>query len=487
MVVKKIVVGNLEENCYLIIKDKSCIIVDPGDEFHKIDEIIKKLSLNVVAVLITHAHFDHIGALEEVLSVCTKIKLGQKVVNITKEHENIIEDKAREMADNGMQVIALASKTNCLNDSLEKDMVFIGFVAFLDPAKKDVKATLKNLASIGVRTKILTGDNPYATKNICNLVGLRTDNIMLGKDIDLLSDRELKEKIEDVSVFARMNPLQKERIVRLYKELGHVVGYMGDGVNDAPSLATADIGISVNSATSIAKEASDIIILKQSLKVVYDGVIEGRRVYGNIIKYMKMALSSDFGDVFSIFIASIFLPFLPLLPIQMLIQDFLYDFSQIAIPYDNVDKEFLLKPKKWDTKGLGTFMNVMGPVSSIIDVFAFLAFWFILGYNGVAYETYFQTAWFVECLISETLIIHFVRTAKIPFVQSKPSPMLFVLTMVTIIGTILAPIVLHNVTAFHFEILPLKYYGIIAGLTVLYVVLVQIVKKIYIKKIGEWL
>ena len=284
-----------------------------------------------------------------------------------------------------------------------------------------------------------------------------------------------------------MNPLQKERIIKTLKNNGHVVGYMGDGVNDAPSLHNADVGICVNTATDIAKEASDIILLEKNLNVIFNGVIEGRKVYGNIIKYMKMALSSDFGDVFSIFIASIFLPFLPLLPIQMLIQDFLYDFSQIAIPYDNVDEEFLIKPKKWDTKGLGTFMNVMGPVSSIIDVLAFLAFWFILGYNSVASETYFQTAWFVECLISETLIIHFVRTSKIPFIESKASPMLTKLTLVTIIGTILTPILLHNISSFHFEILPFSYYLIVLALTALYVVLVQFVKKIYIKKVGEWL
>lgn len=223
------------------------------------------------------------------------------------------------------------------------------------------------------------------------------------------------------------------------------------------------------------------------MNVIYDGVIEGRKVYGNIIKYMKMALSSDFGDVFSIFIASIFLPFLPLLPIQMLIQDFLYDFSQIAIPYDNVNAEFLAKPRKWDTKGLGTFMNVMGPISSIIDVLAFLAFWFILGYNSVDMQSYFQTAWFVECLISETLIIYFVRTAKIPFIQSKPNSKLVCLTIVTIVGTILAPILLHNISAFNFEILPPIYYLIVIILSMLYVILVQIVKKIYIKKVGEWL
>ena len=462
------------------IKDK---IVD----YKKVDEIPFDYTRKKMSVVVEHdGHYRTItkGALEEVLKGCTTAKINNEHKPLTNELIENINSNAQRLAKQGMQVIALASKREY---SDENEMTFIGFVAFLDPPKKEVKGTIKKLKEYGVTTKILTGDNQYATENICKLVGIPNEKVLIGADVDKMSDDELSKEVEKVNVFARMNPLQKERIIKILKKNGHVVGYMGDGVNDAPSLHNADVGICVNTATDIAKEASDIILLEKSLKVILNGVLEGRKVYGNIIKYMKMALSSDFGDVFSIFIASIFLPFLPLLPIQMLIQDFLYDFSQIAIPYDNVDKEFLLKPKKWDTKGLGTFMNVMGPVSSIIDVLAFLAFWFILGYNGESYETYFQTAWFVECLISETLIIHFVRTSKIPFVQSKPSPMLFGLTMVTIVGTILAPILLHNVSAFHFEILPLKYYGIIAGLTALYVGLVQIVKKIYIKKVGEWL
>lgn len=456
-------------------------------DYKKVDEIPFDYTRKKMSVVVEHdGHYRTItkGALEEILKGCTTAKINNEHKPLTEELIENINSNAQRLAKQGMQVIALASKREY---SDENEMTFIGFVAFLDPPKKEVKGTIKKLKEYGVTTKILTGDNQYATENICRLVGIPNEKVLIGADVDKMSDDELSKEVEKVNVFARMNPLQKERIIKILKKNGHVVGYMGDGVNDAPSLHNADVGICVNTATDIAKEASDIILLEKSLKVILNGVLEGRKVYGNIIKYMKMALSSDFGDVFSIFIASIFLPFLPLLPIQMLIQDFLYDFSQIAIPYDNVDKEFLLKPKKWDTKGLGTFMNVMGPVSSIIDVLAFLAFWFILGYNGEAYEIYFQTAWFVECLISETLIIHFVRTSKIPFVQSKPSPMLFGLTMVTIVGTILAPILLHNVSAFHFEILPLKYYGIIVGLTALYVVLVQAVKKIYIKKVGEWL
>ena len=333
------------------------------EKYEKVDEIPFDYNRKKQSVVVKNKSAYRMitkGALEEIINDCDNVVINGEFKKITKELINVIKDKAMELANNGMQVIALAEKNDYpgdlkFNSECEKNMTFVGFTCFLDPAKKDVKTTISNLYKIGVKTKILTGDNPYATKNICNLVGLNGNDILLGSDIDKMSDEELSKKIEDIDVFARMNPLQKERIVDLYKKNGHVVGYMGDGVNDAPSLNKSDVGISVNSASSIAKEASDIIILKQSLKVVYDGVIEGRKVYGNIIKYMKMALSADFGDVFSIMISSIFLPFLPLLPIQMLLQDFIYDFSQIGIPYDNVDKEFLINPKKWDTKGLGTF------------------------------------------------------------------------------------------------------------------------------------
>lgn len=254
------------------------------------------------------------------------------------------------MAEEGMQVIALASKKESnkvlvLNEKEENDMTFIGFVAFLDSPKKDVKNVIEKLNKYDVKVKILTGDNPYSTKSVCLLAGINSEKIYLGSDIDKLSDKSLSKVVEEVDVFARLNPIQKERIVRILRENNHVVGYMGDGINDAPSLKESDIGLSVNGATDIAKESSDMILLEKSLKVICDGVIEGRKVYGNIIKYMKMALSADFGDVFSIMIASIFLPFLPLLPIQMLFQDFIYDFSQIGIPYDNVDDEFIKSPK----------------------------------------------------------------------------------------------------------------------------------------------
>lgn len=464
------------------------------DKYEKIDEIPFDYTRKKQSVVVKKGSLYRIitkGALEEILKNCNKIRINGKVSEINDKMIEKIEAKAIELANSGMQVIALSEKREYPkkdgNDKLlESDMIFIGFVGFLDPPKSDVKATLSKLAKIGIKTKILTGDNPYATKNICNIVGLNGNDILLGADIDKMSDLELAKRIEEVDVFARMNPLQKERVVSLYKKSGHVVGYMGDGVNDAPSLSQADVGISVNIAASIAKEASDIIILKQSLRVVYDGVMEGRKVYGNIIKYMKMALSADFGDVFSIMIASIFLPFLPLLPIQMLIQDFIYDFSQIGIPYDNVDDDFLRKPRKWDTKGISRFMKVMGITSSLIDVLSFIIFWYLLGYNSLSTQAYFQTAWFVTCLATELMIIYNVRTSKNAFISSASSKLNF-LTMISFILTLFAPILLSRVASFNFRILPPIFYLYLIILMIFYFGIVSVIKKVYIKKYNEWL
>lgn len=487
-------IKNLVDNAIIVYGNEHAID-ENIKKYEKIDEIPFDYTRKKQSVVVRNKSLYRMitkGALEEIINDCDMAKIAGKRVEITDDIKNIIKDRAVELANTGMQVIALAEKQSypgkeLFNASCEKNMTFVGFVGFLDPPKSDVKATLLKLNKINVKTKILTGDNPYATRNICNMVGLNGNDILLGCDIDKMSDEELLKRIESVDVFARMNPLQKERIVELYKKNGHVVGYMGDGVNDAPSLSKADVGISVNSATSIAKEASEIIILKQSLKVVYDGVLEGRRVYANIIKYMKMALSADFGDVFSIMIASIFLPFLPLLPIQMLLQDFIYDFSQIGIPYDNVDDEFLVKSKKWDTKSISKFMQIMGITSSLIDVFSFIIFWFIFKYNSVDKQAYFQTAWFVTCLITELMIIFNVRTSKKPFIESNASFKLNILTLVSLVLTILTPILLCNISTFNFVILPLQFYFYLVILVLLYFIIVSIIKKLYIKKYGEWL
>ena len=463
-------------------------------KYEKIDEIPFDYNRKVMSIIVRNKNTYRMitkGAMEEVLKRCTKVKVKGKEEDLTKELIDIVTNKAKEMATSGMQVLALAAKKTekgvlSFDENSEKEMTFIGFVAFLDSPKKDVKKIINKLRKYGVKTKILTGDNPYSTTMVASLAGINSDEILTGAEIDKLSDKALSIKVEEIDVFARLNPIQKERVVRILKSNGHVVGYMGDGINDAPSLRQSDVGLSVNTATDIAKETSDMILLEKSLDVICDGIIEGRKVYGNIIKYMKMALSADFGDVFSIMIASIFLPFLPLLPIQMLFQDFIYDFSQIGIPYDNVDEEFITFPKKWNTKGIAKFMIVMGITSSIIDVLAFLTFWHLLGYNSIDKESCFQTAWFITSLITELMIIYNVRTSKYIF-NSRPSKVLLSLTLLSSILTIVTPLLLHNVLSFHFEILSIKFYLYLLSLVILYVLIVSIVKRIYIKKNHEWL
>ena len=463
-------------------------------KYEKIDEIPFDYNRKVMSIIVRNKNTYRMitkGAMEEVLKRCTKVKVKGKEEDLTKELIDIVTNKAKEMATSGMQVLALAAKKTekgvlSFDENSEKEMTFIGFVAFLDSPKKDVKKVINKLRKYGVKTKILTGDNPYSTTMVASLAGINSDEILTGAEIDKLSDKALSIKVEEIDVFARLNPIQKERVVRILKSNGHVVGYMGDGINDAPSLRQSDVGLSVNTATDIAKETSDMILLEKNLEVIADGIIEGRKVYGNIIKYMKMALSADFGDVFSIMIASIFLPFLPLLPIQMLFQDFIYDFSQIGIPCDNVDEEFITFPKKWNTKGIAKFMIVMGITSSIIDVLAFLTFWHLLGYNSIDKESYFQTAWFITSLITELMIIYNVRTSKDIF-NSRPSKVLLLLTLLSSILTIVTPILFHNILSFHFEILSIKFYLYLLSLVIFFVLIVSIVKRIYIKKNHEWL
>ena len=463
--------------------------------YKKIDEIPFDYNRRMASVVVKNEENIRIltkGAITEILNKCTTVKYKNKITDLTDEIKNKVKGDVEELVSKGMQVIALAAKReyrgqNKFNIEDENELTLLGYIAFLDPPKQEVKTILKKLKEVGVTTKILTGDNPNATKAICLEGGINTDEILVGEDIDKLTDEELSKKVEKVDVFARLTPIQKERIVLTLKKNNHVVGYMGDGVNDAPSLSEADVGISVNNATDIAKEASDILLLEKSLKVIYDGVLEGRKVYGNIMKYMKMALSASFGDVFSVFLASICLPFLPMIPIQFLLQDLLYDLSQIAIPFDDVDQEFLQKPHKWDTSDLKSFMNVMGVTASVIDLIAFMIFWFILGFNDIANQTSFQTAWFIEGVISQTMIVHFNRTEKIPFIESTANKWLLLSTTLCIITSMILPIIFINIPEFHFTTLPLSFYIYVIILMILYVILTEIVKRFYIKKHHRWL
>ena len=429
------------------------------------------------------------GALEEIIKVCDMALIKDKEVPISEKIINDVNKQAEDMAKEGMQVIALCVKheyegVDVFDQEDEVNLTLIGLIAFLDPPKPSAEVTIKKLKEYGVDIKILTGDNAFATKNICNAVGV-TSRIVTGSEIDKLSDYELSKLVEEVDIFARMNPIQKERVVSILRKNGHSVGYMGDGVNDAPALRSSDVGISVDGGTDIAKESSDIILLEQNLEVIHNGVIEGRKVYGNILKYMKLALSQDFGDVFSILIASIFIPFLPLLPIQMLIQDFISEVSQIGIPYDNVDEDFLKKVRKWDVKSIGKFMVIFGVISSITDVVAFLVFWYVLGYNSIDTQAFFQTAWFIECIVTETILIFYIRTDKIT--KSRPSNTLLLLVSLTIIATIIVPMILSVTGGFNFVMLPPIYYVYLIGFVILYGVIAQLVKRVYMKKYNEWL
>lgn len=463
--------------------------------YKKIDEIPFDYQRRMASVVVKNSENIRIltkGAVTEILNKCTQVKYQNKISELTEEIKGKVKNDVEKLINKGMQVIALAEKKeytgqNTFNPKDEQDLVLLGYIAFLDPPKKEVKTILKKLKEVGVTTKILTGDNPAATKTICLEGGIKTDEILVGEDIERLNDEELAKKVEEVDVFARLTPIQKERIVLTLKENGHVVGYMGDGVNDAPSLSDADVGISVNSATDIAKEASDILLLEKSLNVVYDGVIEGRKVYGNIMKYMKMALSASFGDVFSVFLASICLPFLPMVPIQFLLQDLLYDLSQIAIPFDDVDQEFLSIPHKWDTGDLRTFMNTMGITASVIDLIAFIIFWFALGFNSVENQILFQTAWFIEGVISQTIIVHFIRTEKTPFIESTANKWLILSTSLCIITSMILPLILKNIADFHFTTLPFIFYIYVIVLMIIYAVLTELVKHFYIKKHHRWL
>lgn len=463
--------------------------------YKKIDEIPFDYQRRMASVVVKNSENIRIltkGAVTEILNKCTQVKYQNKISELTEEIKVKVKNDVEKLINKGMQVIALAEKKeytgqNTFNPQDEQDLVLLGYIAFLDPPKKEVKTILKKLKEVGVTTKILTGDNPAATKTICLEGGIKTDEILVGEDIERLNDEELSKKVEEVDVFARLTPIQKERIVLTLKENGHVVGYMGDGVNDAPSLSDADVGISVNSATDIAKEASDILLLEKSLNVVYDGVIEGRKVYGNIMKYMKMALSASFGDVFSVFLASICLPFLPMVPIQFLLQDLLYDLSQIAIPFDDVDQEFLSIPHKWDTGDLRTFMNTMGITASVIDLIAFIIFWFALGFNSVENQILFQTAWFIEGVISQTIIVHFIRTEKTPFIESTANKWLILSTSMCIITSMILPLILKNIADFHFTTLPFIFYIYVIILMIVYAVLTELVKHFYIKKHHRWL
>jgi Mg2+-importing ATPase len=429
------------------------------------------------------------GAVDEVMSLCTRVEVKGELIEVLPEHDA----KRRQLADDlnaqGFRVIALAYKqipggpdepVYSVKD--ESDLVLLGFLAFLDPPKDTATEALKRLLRLGVNVKVLTGDNEIITAYICKEVGLPVEHLLLGSQIESMSETQLAEAVVATSVFARLAPAQKEHIIRALQNKGHVVGFMGDGINDAPALKAADVGISVDSAVDIAKESSDIILLENSLLVMEQGVLEGRRVFGNIVKYIKMAASSNFGNMFSVVGASAFLPFLPMLPIQVLTNNLLYDFSQTTIPTDQVDDEWLIKPRAWAIEKILRFILFIGPISSLFD---YLTFYIMLHvFNCWHNPALFHTGWFVESLFTQTLIIHIIRTNKIPFIESRASwPLIFTSVIIVAAGAWLTVSPLAN--ALGFVPLPPRYWLFLAGMLLGYAVLTQVVKSWFIRRFGE--
>ena len=431
------------------------------------------------------------GAVEEMLSICSHTEFNGEVQSLTDELKVKAQKISEEMNRKGMRVLAVAQKSYIekvgnFSVSDEKEMVLIGFLAFLDPPKPSAAEAIKQLHEYGVEVKILSGDNDIVVKAIGRQVGIDTSYSLTGPDIENMDETILKERVKTTTCFSKLTPLQKTQIISILQEQKNTVGFLGDGINDAAALRQSDIGISVDSAVDIAKESADIILLGKDLMVLEDGVLEGRKTFGNINKYIKMTASSNFGNMFSVMFASAFLPFLPMMPIHLLIQNLLYDISQTTIPFDRMDPEFLRKPRKWDASDLKRFMIYIGPISSIFDIVTYLVMWHVFGCNSPEHQSLFQSGWFIEGLLSQTLIVHMIRTRKIPFIQSRATwPVIGMTTLVMVIGIVI-PFTSFG-ASIGLQALPLSYFPWLVGILLSYCVLTQLVKNWYIRKFSGWL
>ncbi len=431
------------------------------------------------------------GAVEEMLSICSHTEFNGEVQSLTDELKVKAQKISEEMNRKGMRVLAVAQKSYIekvgnFSVSDEKEMVLIGFLAFLDPPKPSAAEAIKQLHEYGVEVKILSGDNDIVVKAIGRQVGINTSYSLTGPDIENMDEATLKERVKTTTCFSKLTPLQKTQIISILQEQENTVGFLGDGINDAAALRQSDIGISVDSAVDIAKESADIILLEKDLMVLEDGVLEGRKTFGNINKYIKMTASSNFGNMFSVMFASAFLPFLPMMPIHLLIQNLLYDISQTTIPFDRMDPEFLRKPRRWDASDLKRFMIYIGPISSIFDIVTYLVMWHVFGCNSPEHQSLFQSGWFIEGLLSQTLIVHMIRTRKIPFIQSRATwPVIGMTTLVMVIGIVI-PFTSFG-ASIGLQALPLSYFPWLVGILLSYCVLTQLIKNWYIRKFSGWL
>ena len=463
-------------------------------EFKIIDEIPFDFTRRRLSVVVTNGTKKELitkGAVEEILSISSFVEYKGQVSSINNEIKTNIRKIAKELNKQGLRVVAVCKKYDIekienFKVSDENKMILTGFIGFLDPPKESAKAAIEKLNKAGIRVIVLTGDNSDVTKCVCDKVNINTSQILVGNQIDKMSDMALKRVIKRVNVFAKLSPIQKARIIRILKEAGNTVGYMGDGINDSPSLINSDIGISVDTAVDIAKETADIILLERDLNVLLDGVKEGRKTYANLIKYIKLATSFNFGEVISVIIASVILPFLPETPIQLLVEGLIYDLGQLTLPFDNVDEEHLDKPKNWNTNSLKRFMLVMGPLSTMFDMIVFLVMWFEfnLRSNSIAL---FQTIWFTYSIISNLVGMHIIRTNKKPIIQSHASKSVYISSISISIFAILIP---YTILGKAIGLVPIGFKYILVfmlAIPALYCVVAQVVKKRYIKKYREWL
>ena len=465
-------------------------------DYRKIDEIPFDFVRRRMSVVVSQRDEHHLlickGALEEILAACTSVRAGPEPDAAETPLDATRVAKARSftqgLADEGLRVVAVAIKTMPTGQATysvadEAGLTLIGYLSFLDPPKESAGPALEKLAAHGVVVKVLTGDNEFVTSHVCAQVGLPGSVVLRGAEVEAMDDAALKVAVETHTQFARLTPLHKERIVRALRASGHVVGFMGDGINDAPALHAADIGISVDSAVDIAKEAADIILLEKSLLVLVDGVVEGRTTFCNMLKYIRMTASSNFGNVLSVVVASAFLPFLPMLPLQLLVQNLLYDVSQTGIPFDNVDPELVAKPLKWNPADIGRFMLFFGPVSSVFDIVTFALMWYVFDANVVARQTLFQSGWFVVGLLTQTLVVHLIRTPKLPFIQSTAATPLLVMTFAIMAVGVWLP--MGPLAAdFKLQGLPASYFGWLAVILFGYCALTTAMKRVYIKRFG---
>ena len=464
---------------------------DLKTKYKKIDEIPFDFSRRRLSVIVDDGMKRQLitkGAVEEILNICTMVDCKGDVSPITKEIKENIKKISKKLNEDGLRVVAVCQKNDIANIEQfdvkdEKNMILLGFIGFLDPPKESAKESIEKLNNSGIRVIVLTGDNAEVTRCICNKVGINSKKIVLGNQLDKLPDMAVMRLLRKTNIFAKLSPIQKARLVRLLREAGNIVGYMGDGINDSSSLTNSDVGISVDTAVDIAKESADIILLEKDLNVLLEGVKEGRTTFANLMKYIKLATSFNFGEVLSVVIASALLPFLPETPIQLLVEGLIYDFGQMTLPFDYVDKEFLKEPKKLSINNLKNFIFFMGPLSSAFDMMVFASLWFLFKVRDVAI---FQTIWFSYSIVSNLVGMHIIRTAKIPFIQSNAHKAVYLSSILLMIVGLIVPFTKLG-SLIGFVPISLKYIYLIFIVTILYSIVAMFAKKIYIKKYGEWI